>query len=48
MLGVGAVCEWPKKGRREGERESFQKWSAEVRMPRGQGGVVAHVSMVEA
>ena len=48
MLGVGAVCEWPKKGRRVGDCDSFQLWSAEVSMPRGHGGVVAHFSMVEA
>ena len=48
MLGVGAVCEWPKKGRRVGDCDDFQWWSAEVSMPRGHGGVVAHFSMVEA
>ncbi len=48
MLGVGAVCEWPKKGRRVGDCDSFQLWSAEVSMPRGHGGVVAHFNMVVA
>ena len=31
-----------------GDCDSFQLWSAEVSMPRGHGGVVAHFSMVEA
>ncbi len=41
ILGVGAVYELPKKVLRAGEADVLQLMSADVRMPRGHGGVEA-------